>query len=130
MIANTKPMLTIITDLLMIAGTCGSVVTSGVEKAGADSIPHSSLMISKIANANQLIAPLISQPAMSAAQDVLQDGQDDRGQQRQPVADPGGLQGAFGTLHFGGIPAGHQVAGAADGQEQGGDRGDDAGDPD
>src|SRR6266540_4260447 len=103
MIARMKQALTTISDLAVMAVTCGKVLTSGVVKAVVASRPHSIFRIARIALANQVIAPLISQATMSAAQDVLQDGQDDRGQQRQAVADPGGLQGAFGALHFGRI---------------------------
>src|SRR6266511_4270298 len=128
MTANTKQTLTTITDRSVIAVTCGRPVTSGVTNKPPPNSPHSALSVARTAFASQSMTPSISQPT-SGAEDVLEDGQDDRGEQGQAVADAGRLQRAFGPLHLGGVTAGHQVAGAADGQEQGGDRGDDAGDP-
>src|SRR6266511_3367672 len=122
MTANTKQTLTTITDRSVIAVTCGRPVTSGVTNKPPPNSPHSALSVARTAFASQSMTPSISQPT-SGAEDVLEDGQDDRGEQGQAVADAGRLQRAFGPLHLGGVTAGHQVAGAADGQEQGGDRG-------
>src|SRR5262245_18332747 len=129
MIARMKQALTITMALPVMAVTCGMVLTSGVVNAVLVSRPHSALRAAWIASANQLTAPLSIQPTMSAAQDVLQDSQDDRGQQGQGVANPGALERALGPLDLRGVTAGHQVLSAADGQEQRGDGRDNAGDP-
>src|SRR6266545_4235811 len=112
MTANTKQTLTTITDRSVIAVTCGRPVTSGVTNKPPPNSPHSALSVARTAFASQSMTPSISQPT-SGAEDVLEDGQDDRGEQGQAVADAGRLQRAFGPLHLGGVTAGHQVAGAA-----------------
>src|SRR5690348_10818307 len=103
MMARMNATLTTVSALLVIAWTCGRVVTSGVVNAVLASSDHSTLIASRVTPTRKLSIWVANQATMSGTQDVLEDGQDHRGEQRQRVADAGGLQAALGAFDLGGV---------------------------
>src|SRR5439155_14974422 len=106
--ASTKTVSTTQADRPVIAVTWGRLVGSGVcSRVCAMSLNIAS-KLDVSAEVSQPRIWFISQ-SMSGAQNALEGGQDDRGEQRQRVADPGALEGALGPLDLGRVTAGHQV---------------------
>jgi hypothetical protein len=72
---------------------------------------------------------LANQSPMSAPDPALHDGEQDGCEDREGVADQGGLERALGLLHLRRVTAGGEVTDTADGQEEGGDTDQQANDP-
>src|SRR5437667_5809948 len=113
--ARTKTVSTTQAARPVIAVTCGKVVGSGVCRRVWAMRVNIASKLDVSAEVSQPRIWFISQ-SMSGAHDAFDDGQQDRGEQRQGIADPGRLQRAFSPLDLRRIPAGHQVPDPADGQ--------------
>src|SRR5438034_3164829 len=110
MIANTYAVLTISSEVVVMSWTCGRVLTSGMVKARCSSRFHRALSASRILPVNQDSADSNSQPIAGALrQDALQHRQQHRGEERQGVADAGGLERRLGLLDLGRVTPGGQV---------------------
>src|SRR5256885_722502 len=99
MIARTKQVFTTTSDVVVMSLTCGSVVTFGVISAVCSSRPHSMFSASRTRRVSQSMAELNNQPIAGALrQDALQRDEQDGCEDRQGVADAGGLERRLGLL--------------------------------